>query len=294
MILVAGGTGTLGRETVSRLTAAGQEVRVLTRDAAHVPGEGVEVAIGDVRHPSSLTSAVKGVRGVVSAVHGFQGGRADGPEEVDHQGNRNLIRAADDAGVEHFVLLSVLDAGPDHPMSLHRAKYDAELALQASALSWTVLRPSSYVETWMHIVGDKVASGGPALVFGRADNPINFVSVQDVASLVERAISDPSLRGQTIDVPGPDNLTLEQLARHLGASKVRHIPRGALRLLSTILPLWAPAFARQTRAALVMDTTDMTADASALLDRFPDIGWHKATEIADQYRAARGGAPRGF
>ena len=144
----------------------------------------------------------------------------------------------------------------------------------------------------MDIVGNKIASGGPALVFGRADNPINFVSIQGVAILAERAISDQALRGQTIDVPGPVNLTMEQLARQLGASKIRHIPRGALRLLSTILPPWAPAFARQTRAALVMDTTDMTADASALLARFPDISWHPATEIAKQYRAAVAAHPR--
>jgi NADH dehydrogenase len=294
MILVAGGTGTLGRETVARLAAEGHAVRVLTRDATHVAGgrvaDGrVEIAIGDVRDPSTLAAAASGASAVVSAVHGFLGGRGAGPEDVDHQGNRNLARAAVDAGVEHFVLLSVLDARPDHPMSLHRAKYAAEQAVQSSALSWTFVRPSSYLETWLAIVGGKLASGGPALVFGRADNPVNFVSVQDVATLVGRAITDPALRGQTVDVPGPDNLTMEQLARLLGAGKVRHVPRGALRLLSTVLPPWAPALARQTSAALVMDTTDMTADASAISARFPDIGWHSAAEVAAGYRAAHRG-----
>ena len=290
MILVAGGTGRLGRETISRLSDAGREVRVLTRDPAHAAGLDVEVATGDVRDPSTLAAAVKGASGVISAVHGFLGGRGAGPEEVDHQGNRNLIRAAADAGVEHFVLLSVLDAGPRHPMSLHRAKYAAEQSLHATSLSWTVLRPSSYVETWMDIVGERLASGGPALVFGRADNPINFISVQDVATLTARALTDPALRGQTVDVPGADNLTMEQLAGHLGASRTRHIPRGALRVLSTILPPFAPAFARQTGAAIAMDTTDMTADASALLAGFPDLSWHPASEIAEQSLAARGGA----
>jgi hypothetical protein len=33
-----------------------------------------------------------------------------------------------------------------------------------------------------------------------------------------------------------------------------------------------------------MDTTDMAADASALLGQFPDITWHPATEVAKQYR----------
>jgi uncharacterized protein YbjT (DUF2867 family) len=291
MILVAGGTGTLGRQLVARLTASGRKVRVLTRDAVHAEGLAVEVSIGDVRDASTLPAATKEASVVISAVHGFVGGRGAGPEEVDNQGNSNLVRAAVDAGVEHFILVSVRDARADHPMSLHRAKYAAEQHLYASGLSWTVLRPSSYVETWMDIVGGKLASGGPALVFGRADNPINFVSVQDVATIAERAITDPALRGQTIDIPGLDNLTITQLAQHLGATTIRHVPRGALRFLSTVLTPWAPALARQTSAAVDMDTTDMAANASALCHRFPDIVWNPATDIADQFHAAYAGAP---
>jgi len=291
MILVAGGTGRLGREVVTRLTASERDVRVLTRHAGNAEALDVEVSIGDVRDPSTLAAATKGSSVVISAVHGFAGGRGAGPEEVDLRGNRNLLRAAGDAGVELFILLSVLDARPDHPMALHRAKYAAEQQLKSSELSWTVLRPSSYVETWIDIVGGKLASGGPALVFGRADNPINFVSVQDVATLTERAITDPALRGQAIDVPGLDNLTMEQMAQRLGAKTVRRVPRVALRCLSTVLTPVAPAFARQTRAAVVMDTTDMTADATALCARFPDITWHAATGVVDQFHASPSGVP---
>jgi uncharacterized protein YbjT (DUF2867 family) len=290
MILVAGGSGRLGREIVTRLTAAGQDVRVLTRDAAHLQGVAVDAAIGDVREVSSLAAATTGTTAVVSAVHGFAGGRGAGPDEVDDQGTSNLVRAAVEAGVEHFVLLSVLDARPDHPMSLHRAKYAAEQHLRASGLSWTVLRPAAYVETWIDVVGGRLGSGGPALVFGRADNPISFVSVQDVATLVERAITEPALRGQSVEIPGLDNLTLVQLAHHLGATKTRHIPRSVLRLLSVGLAPLAPAFARQANAAVVMDTTDMAADASALRGRFPDIGWHPAGQVADQWRASHDAA----
>ncbi|HEX5090025.1 MAG TPA: SDR family oxidoreductase [Nocardioides sp.] len=290
MILIAGGTGTLGRELVARLTAAGREVRVLTRDADRAEGLPVELAIGDVRDPSSLADAMRGTSVVISAVHGFLGGRGAGPEEVDNHGNGNLVRVALDAGVKRFVLVSVLDAALDHPMSLHRAKYAAERQLRASELPWTILRPSSYIETWTGIVGAKLASGGPAIVFGRADNPINFVSVRDVAALAERAITDPALSGQVIDIPGLDNLTMTELAQHLGASKTRHIPRAALRCLSIVLAPWAPALARQTSAALVMDTTDMSADASALAQQFPDITWHPATDIARRFQSANRGA----
>jgi uncharacterized protein YbjT (DUF2867 family) len=280
MILVAGGAGRLGREVVSRLTGSGHEVRVLTRDVAHTDGLGVEVFVGDVRDPTTLTAATEGASAVISCVHGFVGGRGAGPREVDDEGNRNLVRAAVDAGVAHVVLLSVLDARPDHPMSLHRAKHAAEQHVRRSGLSWTILRPSSYVETWIEVVGGKVADGGPALVFGRGQNPINFVSVQDVATVAARAVTDPVLSGQVVDVVGEDNLTMTELAQALGADRIRHVPRGVLRVLSTVLPPVAPALARQTGAALLMDTTDMTADAAPLRTRFPEVDWHRATDIA--------------
>ncbi|HWU23326.1 MAG TPA: NAD(P)H-binding protein, partial [Nocardioides sp.] len=60
MILVAGGTGTLGRELVARLRASGHEVRVLTRDAERARGLDAEVAIGDVRDAATLAAAVRG------------------------------------------------------------------------------------------------------------------------------------------------------------------------------------------------------------------------------------------
>lgn len=293
MILVVGGTGTLGRELVTRLCASGRDVRVLTRDRDRAEGLAVDVAVGDVRDAATLADATRGASVVISAAHGFLGGRGAGPREVDDEGNANLVRSASAAGVERFILLSALDARPDHPMSLHRAKHAAEQHLHASGLSWTTLRPSSYVETWMGIVGARLASGGPALVFGRGDNPINFVSIRDVATLVERAITDPALHDEAVDVPGADNLTMNQLARHLGASRIRHVPRGALRFLSTVLLPVAPALARQTSAAVVMDTADMTADASALSARFPDIGWHPAAQVAEQFRALSG-SPSGI
>ena len=278
MILLAGGTGTLGRELVSRLTA-GEQVRVLTRDPAHAAGLDVDVATGDVCNPASLSAAVDGCATVISAMHGFLGGRGRGPEAVDDTGNANLIRAAADAGVGHFVLLSVLDAGPNNPMALHRAKYAAEQHLSASGLTYTVLRPSSYIETWVGIIGMKLASGGPAMVFGRGRNPINFVSVLDVASLVEQAIGDPLLRGETIDVAGSDNLSMVQIAQLLGAGKTRHVPLGTLRFLSIAARPFAPAFARQAASAVVLDTADMTADATDLQARFPQISWHRATDV---------------
>jgi NADH dehydrogenase len=280
MILVAGGTGTLGRVVVARLTAAGHAVRVLTRDARRAEGLDADVAIGNVRDAGSVAAATRGCSAVVSAVHGFLGGRGAGPKDVDHRGNAALVSAALQAGAAHVVLLSVYDARPDHPMELHRAKYAAEHELRASGLAWTVLRPTSYIETWIPLVAGKLARGGPGLVLGRGNNPINFVSVHDVAMLVERAVTDPTLRGQSIDVMGSDNVSMTELAQQLGAARIRHIPRLGLRAVSLALAPIAPAGARAARAAVVMDTTDMAAEPAPLRAAFPELSWHPATDVA--------------
>jgi len=278
MILVAGGTGTLGTLVVQRLSERGLGVRVLTRDparAAHLP-DTVQTLTGDLQDPSAVAEAVRGCDTVVSAVHGFVGPGKPSPEAIDRDANRTLIRASVTAGVQHLVLVSVLDAAPDHPMSLHRAKYAAEQALQTSGLSWTVIRPTAYLETWIAIIGAKLASNSQALVFGPGRNPINFVSAADVAAAVDLGVHDQSLRGQVVEVAGPENLTFTQLAdRLITASgkpgRIRHIPLPMLRAMSILARPLSPTFARQAQAAVVMNTTNMTVDVSAVRDRLPTI-----------------------
>lgn len=288
MILVAGGTGMLGRRIVAGLRAQGRPVRVLTRDAARAAGIDADAAVGDVRDEASLGRAVAGCTTVVSAFHGFLGGRGAGPREIDFLGNRALARAATQAGVQHLVMVSVYDARADHPLELHRAKHAAEHDVQAAGLDWTILRPTAYVETWLPIVAGGVPKGKPAIVLGRGFNPVNFVSVHDVAALVVRAVADSALRGRLLDVPGPDDLTMVQLAECAGAERIRHVPRAVLRAASVLLGPVAPAGARAARSALAMDTTDMTADGSAVRTDFPDLEFHSAARIATAWSSIAG------
>ena len=277
MIVVAGGTGTLGRLLVPRLSELGYPVRVLTRDpvrAAGLAGPGVELACGDVRNPDSVARALRGAATVISAVNGF-GGRGVSPASVDRVGNAHLITAAARAGAE-FVLISVVGASPAHPIGLFRAKYAAEETLRASAVPWTIVRATAFMETWATIMGQMLQTSGKILVFGRGDNPINFVSATDVAALVARAATDPGLRGQVLELGGPDNLTFNQFAAQVEQAAgrngvVRHVPRPALRTIAWLAPAFRPMLARRARAALAMDTLDLTFDSAATRQVFPDL-----------------------
>jgi uncharacterized protein YbjT (DUF2867 family) len=248
------------------------------------------------------TAAVRGCAAVVSAVHGFVGPGKPSPEAIDRDGNRALIRAAAAAGLERVVLVSVLGAAPDHPMSLHRAKYAAEQALRASGLQWTIMRPTSYLETWTAIIGARLADGSRALVFGPGRNPINFVSAHDVAALVDLAVRDHALRGQILEVAGPQNLSFVAMAERLIAAtgapgRIRHIPLQVLRAMSVLARPVSPALARQAQAAVVMNTIDMTVDVSAMGDRLPIVPTVTLDDVLGRQRVrnqpgAAGGAER--
>jgi uncharacterized protein YbjT (DUF2867 family) len=263
MIVVAGGSGLLGRIVVKGLLARGETVRVLARDpdrAKRVLGPDVDVTAADVRRADEVRQAVQGASVVVSAIHGFLGGRGDGPVEVDRIGNRHLTEAARSEGAD-MVLVSILGGAADSPVDLFREKFAAERALQDSDVPWTIVRACGFLETWLGILAETAGKSGRPLVFGRGEQPIPFVSVVDVASVVVAAISQPELRWQVLEVAGPA-LSMNQLALAIRAHEgwsggIRHLPRPVLRAMSVLARPFAPAFARQNRAALAMDTVPL-------------------------------------
>ena len=136
MIAIAGGTGNLGRALVPRLVDAGDHVRVLARHPDRIPDawrDRVEGVTIDARRPETIGAALAGVRTLVLAITGFGGADAGGVHAVDGDGNLALINAAEAAGVEHVILVSVAQAAPDHPIELFRAKFAAERRLRSSS-----------------------------------------------------------------------------------------------------------------------------------------------------------------
>jgi uncharacterized protein YbjT (DUF2867 family) len=268
MILIAGGTGRLGTHLVTALRADGQPVRVLTRDprrAEPLRHLGVQIAAGDVRDPATLTAAVAGVRTIVSAVHGFA--RHDGgtPGNVDRDGNLALVDAAAQAGAD-VVLLSVLGAAPDHPLPLFRMKAAAEEHLRARLSGSTILRCAPFVELHLDVLAKTAGPRRAPTVLGRGDNPFNVVSVKDVARAVLAAVAG-GFPGQILDVGGPGDVTVNHLAeavrRRLGRTdqRIRHVPRGLLRVLAATERLPRVPIGQIAALALAVDTLPMTYDA---------------------------------
>jgi uncharacterized protein YbjT (DUF2867 family) len=299
MILVAGGTGRLGSKVVTLLHRRGPDVRVLTRDrsrAAHLAGAGVEIVEGDVRDLAAVRRAVAGTQTVISAIQGFAGTKNGSPATIDRDGNRNLIRAAREAGVEHFVLVSVKDASPNHPADLMRMKYAAEQDLRASGLAWTIIQPTAYMETWCEVLGRPLLVKGKTQVFGRGRNPINWVSTTDVAEFVVLATVDRALRSEVIEAGGPENLTMtafvDNFRTETGSSgTVGHIPPVAMRLMGVAMSFVNPEMARQIQMGVIMDTRPQAFDASETRRRYPSIPLTHLAEVVTHDFANAPGAP---
>jgi uncharacterized protein YbjT (DUF2867 family) len=298
MILVAGGTGTLGAKLVPLLLKRGP-VRVMTRDPArarHLESPGLEIVVADVRDRRTVTAAVESADTLVSAIHGFIGPGNVTPESVDRDGNANLIEAAVTAGSQ-FVLVSAAWVSPDHPWDLPRAKYIAEQNLQQSGLSWTILRPTVFTETWGNMMLTSATESGKIMVFGRGDNPANYVSVVDVAALVDLAVADRALRGRIIEFGGPDELTFNQLAHIVqevaGRSvTIRHVPRSALRMMGALAAPIRPQLARMARASLILDTYPQPFDPAPARAEFAALPVTDVRAVLASMRVAKSRSTR--
>jgi NADH dehydrogenase len=275
--LVAGGTGVLGSAVVDRLVASGRAVRVLTRDparAARWSPERVSVVRGDLRDPASLHSACAGATHVVATANAFMGRGAESVAAVDEQGNRHLIDAARTAGVRRFMFTSARLPESYRAIDYFAAKFATEDYLRASGIPWTILRPSAFMETWAMLIGEPLITTGKTTIFGAGDTPSNFVAVDNVADVAVLALDDPGAENAVVEIAGPENLTLSQVAdtfeRVTGKKGKRtHLPVWLMRAVAAVAGPFNPVLARQVRAGALMAATPQSADPAAMLARYP-------------------------
>jgi len=202
-ILVLGGTGKTGRRLTARLRAAGHGARAASRHGAvHF----------DWDDPATHDVALAGAQAVYVVPPAL---RVDHPPLV-----AALLARARALGVRRAVLLSargVDRAGPGNPL------FDAEQALRASGLAWTVVRPSWFMQNFTEgFIAPAIVERG-VVVAPAGEGRTPFVDADDIAAVAAAALAEDGHTGELYELSGPEALTHAEAAAIIGDELGREV-----------------------------------------------------------------------
>ena len=299
-VCLLGATGTIGRATRASLVRHGHEVICLVRLR---PGSDDGVRQVDMSSPASIVH--DGFRGErFDAVISCMASRTGVPRDawaVDHRAHVEILSAARDAGVGHFVLLSALCV--QKPLlAFQHAKLAFERTLMESGMTWSIVRPTAYFKS-LSGQFERVRQGKPYLMFGNGQSTAcKPISDGDLADYLVACLQDPAKRNRVLPIGGPGEAITprrqgEELFALLGRKpRFRRVP---VALLDTIVAglgaaSWLrPALADKaelarigryyaTESMLVLDPLTGRYDADAT----PSTG---TDTLFDYYRALASG-----
>jgi len=201
---VAGATGQTGSRIVQELSDRGIEVKALIRDLAKaqelLPSQ-VELIVGDVLKPETFTAHLADCQVLICATGAAPSLDFTQPYLVDYQGTKNLVVAAKEQTIEHFLIVSSLCVSKFfHPLNLFWLilwwKKQAEIYLEQSGLNYTIIRPG----------GLKNEDDGFNLVLSEADTLFDgSIPRQRVAQVCVESISQESAKNRILEiVTSPD------------------------------------------------------------------------------------------
>ena len=153
-VAIIGGHGQIALRTTALLRAAGHRIRSVIRNADHaadIEAAGGEPVLIDIEHATGaeLATAIGAASILIFAAGAGPGSGPDRKETVDHQGALTTMAAATQlrARVVQISYIGVAQTPPDSVgvdfLAYQRAKYAADLALEASDLDWTIVRPGT-------------------------------------------------------------------------------------------------------------------------------------------------------
>jgi uncharacterized protein YbjT (DUF2867 family) len=188
VIVIAGGHGKIALRLARLLSARGDTVRSLIRNPGHAAGvhaAGAEPVLADMEALDDLAEFVEGADAVVFAAGAGPGSGPERKRTVDLGAAVKLLDAATATGARRYLMVSSIGAGD--PASgggamnpYLEAKAEADAALSASDLDWTIVRPGALTD-----------EPGTGLVWVGEDERRAAVTRDDVAAVLAACLHEP-------------------------------------------------------------------------------------------------------
>ena len=210
-IAVTGSTGQLGGRVARRLTELGVDQRLLVRDAARAPAlRGSHVATADYGNRAAVRAALSGIHTLLMV------SASETPDRVER--HLAFLDEAVEAGVQRIVYVSFFGASATATFTLARDHWATEEHLRATGLAHTILRDNLYADFTPFMIGSDGSIRGPA-----GDGRAAVVAQDDIAEVAATILtSSGAYDGRTLNLTGPDALTMDEIATilsdHLGRS----------------------------------------------------------------------------
>ena len=220
MYALMGANGNITSKTARLLLSAGQPVRVLGRNAAHLESlkqAGADVLVGGALDPDFLTSAFRGASAVYTMIP---------PDYVsaDHRSYQNaageaIAHAIAKSGVKYVVNLSSVGASLPSGTGPIAGLHDQEQRLdKLTGVNVLHVRATYFLENHLHAIGLIKALGAyPGMI--AANVPLAMIATQDIAAVAARELTKPSFTGHSVrHLLGARDYTMSEVARVLGSA----------------------------------------------------------------------------
>ncbi len=237
-VVLAGAYGKLGSEILRSLLKAGHEVvaaDLIDREVDGVDKSAYTYRKLDVTNAEALNGLCDGADAVITTVGLTATSATLTNYDIDYQGNLNLLREAERAGVTKFVYISVLkaDKAPDVPM-LH-AKSLMEQELKKSGVAYVIHRPTGYFYDIVKVFRPMIEKGEVTLL-GKKPVHANVVDTPDFANFIVAHMGDANA---TYNVGGKETWSYEEIARmcFAAAGKEPHIKHAPAWLFDVLAAL---------------------------------------------------------
>jgi uncharacterized protein YbjT (DUF2867 family) len=192
-IVIAGGHGRIALRLSALLSARGDTVRALIRNPGHEAG--AEPVLADMEALDDLAEFVDGADAVVFAAGAGPGSGAERKRTVDLGAAVKLLDGARRMGVGRYLMISAMGAadpaaGAEAMRPYLEAKGQADAAVAASELDWTIVRPGGLTDE----------SGTGRVEVAPSLRRSGTVTRDDVAAVLAACLDEPRTVRATFDL----------------------------------------------------------------------------------------------